>query len=86
MIACAETIAIGCARHRGNNEQWPDVDHSLSAVTRSPPSRRVHAKNGRSIEELKAVILTAPAGLGCSWNLGMADFYPGTSGKLQAAR
>lgn len=47
---------------------------------------RVHAKNGKSIADLKAAGSRAPPGLGCSWNLGMADFYPATSGKRQAAR
>ena len=49
-------------------------------------SFRVHAKGGKSIEDLNEVIARAPEGLGCSWNLGAADFYPRTSGKLQAAR
>eukprot|EP00798_Chlamydomonas_sp_ICE-L_P014687 gene14687-20726_t len=50
-------------------------------------SFRVHGnKNGKTIEELHRITEKAPPGLASSWNLGAADFYPATSGKLNAAR
>ena len=48
---------------------------------------RAHGnKNGKSLGDLEAVIKRAPEGVSCSWNLGAADFYPATSGKVMAAR
>ncbi|GAX80007.1 hypothetical protein CEUSTIGMA_g7446.t1 [Chlamydomonas eustigma] len=49
-------------------------------------SIRVHAKNGKSMAQLQSLASSAPSGLSCSFNLGAADFYPATSGKLQAAK
>ncbi|KAG2432634.1 hypothetical protein HXX76_008974 [Chlamydomonas incerta] len=50
-------------------------------------SFRVHAnRNGKTLEALQAVVAAAPAGLASSFNLGAADFYPDTSGKVMAAR
>lgn len=47
---------------------------------------KASAKNGKSAEDLAAVIGRAPPGLACSFNLGSADFYPKTSGKANAVR
>jgi hypothetical protein len=49
-------------------------------------SFRVHAKNGKTLDDLMAVIGAKPSDLSCTFNLGAADFYPKTSGKVQAAR
>eukprot|EP00955_Chlamydomonas_euryale_P066977 359706-Chlamydomonas_euryale.AAC.2 len=49
-------------------------------------SFRMHAKKGKTVEDLREVILTKPDGLSCTWNLGAADFYPSTSGKVEAAK
>eukprot|EP00798_Chlamydomonas_sp_ICE-L_P012596 gene12596-15822_t len=50
-------------------------------------SFRVHGiKNGKTMEDLHRITEKAPPDLACSWNLGAADFYPATSGKLNAAR
>lgn len=46
----------------------------------------VHAKNGKTLEELHAVIESRPKELTCTFNLGAADFYLSTSGKAAAAR
>ncbi|KXZ54955.1 hypothetical protein GPECTOR_3g123 [Gonium pectorale] len=49
-------------------------------------SFRVHARGGKTMEQLRALLADKPSGLSCSFNLGAADFYPSTSGKVQAAR
>ncbi|KAL6759566.1 hypothetical protein V8C86DRAFT_1807886 [Haematococcus lacustris] len=49
-------------------------------------SFRVHARGGKSVEALQELIRSAPDCLACSWNLGAADFYPATSGKVRAAQ
>eukprot|EP00197_Chlamydomonas_leiostraca_P012292 CAMPEP_0202869656 /NCGR_PEP_ID=MMETSP1391-20130828/12575_1 /ASSEMBLY_ACC=CAM_ASM_000867 /TAXON_ID=1034604 /ORGANISM="Chlamydomonas leiostraca, Strain SAG 11-49" /LENGTH=268 /DNA_ID=CAMNT_0049549997 /DNA_START=62 /DNA_END=868 /DNA_ORIENTATION=- len=49
-------------------------------------SFRCHAKGGKSMAQLEALAKEAPQGLDSSFNLGAADFYPDTSGKVRAAR
>ena len=45
---------------------------------------RVHAgKNGKTLAQLHEVIGEAPTTLKSSFNLGSADFYPATSGKVR---
>ncbi|GFR53021.1 hypothetical protein Agub_g15713 [Astrephomene gubernaculifera] len=50
-------------------------------------SFRVHAnRGGKTLPQLQALTAAKPPGLSCSFNLGAADFYPATSGKVMAAR
>lgn len=49
-------------------------------------SFRVHIKGGKTLEQFQEVAAARPPGLACSFNLGAADFYPSTSGKVMAAR
>ncbi|GLC33935.1 hypothetical protein PLESTB_000819800 [Pleodorina starrii] len=49
-------------------------------------SFRVHARGGKTMEQLRELAASRPEGLSCSFNLGAADFYPSTSGKVMAAR
>lgn len=47
---------------------------------------RVRPGPNRSAEQLDEVIAQAPAGIKCTYNLGVADFYPESSGKATAAQ
>ncbi|KAG2486320.1 hypothetical protein HYH03_015024 [Edaphochlamys debaryana] len=49
-------------------------------------SFRAHARSGKSLEQLREEIAARPKELDSSFNLGAADFYPSTSGKVRAAR
>ncbi|GIM06259.1 hypothetical protein Vretimale_10615 [Volvox reticuliferus] len=49
-------------------------------------SFRVHARGDKTMEQLRELVANKPEGLSCSFNLGAADFYPSTSGKVMAAR
>lgn len=41
---------------------------------------------GKSEEELQQVIASRPDSLACTFNIGVADFYPAASGKEAAAQ
>lgn len=47
---------------------------------------RLLRTEGKTQEQLQALIDTRPPELSCTWNLGVADFYPSTSGKAAVAR
>lgn len=47
---------------------------------------RVKPAPGKGLDELQAVLQETTQYLTCSWNLGMADVYPTTSGKAAAAQ
>lgn len=49
-------------------------------------TRRVTKTPGKTPEDLERVIKRRPPQLNCSFNLGIADFYPNTSGKENAAQ
>lgn len=83
-LAGATTEKFGCKSISDNTHTQEDgwtVDADGYTT-----SFRVHAKNGKSVDDLHAVTKMAPQGLSCSWNLGAADFYPSTSGKVEAAK
>ncbi|EFJ50453.1 hypothetical protein VOLCADRAFT_103907 [Volvox carteri f. nagariensis] len=49
-------------------------------------SFRVHARGDKTMDDLRGLAAFRSEGLSCSFNLGAADFYPATSGKVMAAR
>ncbi len=55
---------------------------SVATAVLTPPS--VHIKGGKTLEQFQEVAAARPPGLACSFNLGAADFYPSTSGKVGA--
>ncbi len=63
---------------------WPSLPpHPTPPHLTALTPTRVHAnRNGKTLEELQAVVAAAPPGLASSFNLGAADFYPDTSGKV----
>jgi 3-deoxy-D-manno-octulosonate 8-phosphate phosphatase KdsC-like HAD superfamily phosphatase len=53
---------------------------------RRPPARRRLAPTpGKTEADMAAAIAGRPAGLKCTFNLGVADFYPAAAGKEGAA-
>lgn len=47
---------------------------------------RMAAKNGKTPEDVANVVKNLQPGLASSFNIGLADFYPSTSGKEKAAQ
>jgi hypothetical protein len=55
-------------------------------MTRCWRLHRLLRTEGKTQEQLQALIDARPPELSCTWNLGVADFYPSTSGKAAVAR
>ncbi|MEW5320546.1 MAG: hypothetical protein WDW38_011613 [Sanguina aurantia] len=68
--------------------EWMRTLNEAGFVTDSgyTTSFRVPCKGGKSASDIAATECSAPKQLKMSFNLGHADFYPVTSGKLSAAR